>query len=144
MQSEPLSKILLVDDDRVTNMLHERLIGKSGVARSVAVATDGVAALEHLESVRSADEEAPDLILLDINMPRMNGFEFLEAYRDLPSEEQKRHMIVMLSTSVLQRDHARAEADPNVHAFVSKPLDRALLNDIVAACQAGRSDRAAG
>ncbi|WP_375228645.1 response regulator [Roseobacter sp. S98] len=139
MTEKKLKKILLVDDDRVTNLLHERLISKASVAEHVEVETDGAAALEHLQRVDRHETDAPDLIFLDINMPRMNGFEFLDAYGKLPATQRNRHMIVMLSTSELQRDMARAEADPNVHRFVPKPLQQDELRVLVSECQAGRA-----
>lgn len=118
-----LRTVLLVDDDKVTNLMHGRLIRRTGLIGQIDVVTDGVAALEYLKAHEDAGEPLPELILLDINMPRMDGFEFLESYATLPT--QIRHagtLIVMLSTSVLRADHERADADPNVHAFVSKPV----------------------
>ncbi|WP_298843709.1 response regulator [uncultured Roseobacter sp.] len=140
MQENRVAKILLVDDDRVTNLLNERLISKAEVADRIEVETDGAAALEHLQRAHRSEIAPPDLIFLDINMPRMSGFEFLEAYRELPEMQRNRHMIVMLSTSELQRDFARAEADPNVYRFVPKPLQKEQLEALVSECRARRSE----
>ncbi|WP_159974890.1 response regulator [Roseobacter cerasinus] len=118
-----LDTVLLVDDDKVTNLMHTRIIRRSALARTVDVATDGVAALDYLQTRLAAGQGCPDLILLDINMPRMDGFEFLENYSALPEESRcSDTLIVMLSTSVLEADRARAEAHPDLHAFLNKPL----------------------
>jgi CheY-like chemotaxis protein len=129
--TEQLDKVLLVDDDRVTNLLHTRMINRSGLVRQVDVATDGMDALEYLQDDDRNGGVQPDLILLDINMPRMNGFEFLEAYAHLPDVPKDQQIIVMLSTSLLKSDHARAEADPNVYQFANKPLRPDALSDLV-------------
>lgn len=123
MTTPPLDTVLLVDDDKVTNLMHTRIIRRSALANTVDVATDGVAALDYLQTRLAAGQGCPDLILLDINMPRMNGFEFLENYTALPEENRcPDTLIVMLSTSVLEADRDRAEAHPDVHAFLDKPL----------------------
>lgn len=118
-----LRNVLLVDDDKVTNLLHARLIKRSGLIDDIEIATDGLAALECLEARRDQQTPMPELILLDINMPRMDGFEFLVEYAqrsaDFNAEET---MIVMVSTSVLRADQDRAEADENVKGFISKPI----------------------
>ncbi|WP_299832383.1 response regulator [uncultured Roseobacter sp.] len=131
-----LKKVLLVDDDKVTNLMHGRLIKRTGLIEQIDVATDGVAALEYLEEKDAAGEPLPELILLDINMPRMDGFEFLENYAALPEQIRKSGtLIIMLSTSDLRADHERAEADPNVYAFVSKPVKSDDIAGFVHACQ---------
>lgn len=117
-----LDKVLLVDDDKVTNLMHARLIRKAGLAEKIDVATDGVAAIEYLVGIAARSETPPQIIFLDVNMPRMNGFEFLHEYKSLPQSVRGSQDIVMLSTSVLPQDKSRAEADPNVLEFVTKPI----------------------
>ncbi len=128
---EPLKRILLVDDDAVTNMMHSRVIERSGRARQIEVATDGQEALEILERDLQAGVALPELIFLDINMPRMGGFEFLEHYAALDIARNGQLIIVMLSTSLLPTDHARADADPNVHSFCEKPMRLERLLELI-------------
>lgn len=125
---ESLDRILLVDDDTVTNLMHKRQITRRGLARHVDVATDGQSALEYLQRRAENGEDAPGLVLLDINMPRMNGFEFLRAYAEMPQACQKVPRIVMVSTSTLRQDRQLAEVDPLVEAYETKPLTD---NDLV-------------
>ncbi|WP_299029228.1 response regulator [uncultured Sulfitobacter sp.] len=127
----PLERILLVDDDAVTNMLHRRVIERSKRARQIDVATDGGEALQILRADIAAGRPLPELIFLDINMPGMGGFEFLEHYARLHIDPAAQLIIVMLSTSLLEADHARAEADPNVHSFCDKPLRLEKLLELV-------------
>jgi len=117
-----LKKVLLVDDDTVTNLMHRRVMERSGLVEQIEVATDGLLAIDHLEAMRAQNGIQPELILLDINMPRMNGFEFLQAYAKLDPLPLAQQIIIMLSTSLLRADRSRAEADPNVHRFANKPV----------------------
>lgn len=128
---KPLERILLVDDDAVTNMMHRRVIERSHRAREIDVATDGQEALDILRADLDAGRALPELIFLDINMPGMGGFEFLEHYVTLNIEPDAQLIIVMLSTSLLKADHARADADPNVHSFCDKPLRVEKLLELV-------------
>jgi CheY-like chemotaxis protein len=118
--TQKLNKILLVDDNEADNYLHKLIISEAEVAESVVDQPDGRAALKYLEE--GADQQPPDLIFLDINMPRMNGWEFLEAYDELPEELQSAIVIVMLTTSVFSKDRERAEHLPNFSGFLNKPL----------------------
>lgn len=125
-QDKPqLAAVLLVDDDKVTNLMHQRQITRKSLAARVDVATDGCAALDYLTKIDLDTSDPPELILLDINMPRMNGFEFLEAYAGLPDRIRDAQHIIMVSTSTFRQDKARAEQDPNVFEFASKPLSDA-------------------
>ena len=129
-----LNRVLLVDDDKVTNLLHRRVFERSGLVGQIDVATDGLAALEYLQALEPDADPAPELIVLDINMPRMNGFEFLESYAQMPESLRAGQTIIVVSTSMLNKDRARAEADPNVHRFASKPLAGADVEAFVAHC----------
>lgn len=140
----PINRILLVDDDTVTNMLHQRVISKSGRVDVVDVATDGQEALDFLRADITAGRPLPELIFLDINMPGMGGFEFLEHYAKMKIESDAQLIIVMLSTSLLPADHWRAEADPNVHSFCDKPLRMENLLSLIAEFQEqAEADRSA-
>lgn len=126
-----LRRILLVDDDTVTNMLHRRVLERSGHVQNIDVATDGQEALDILYADLKEKRPLPELIFLDINMPGMGGFEFLERYKEMQLESDMHLIIVMLSTSLLEADHAKAEADPNVHCFCDKPLRLEKLTELV-------------
>lgn len=126
--------ILLVDDDKVTNLMHRRQIERGGFAGHVDVATDGQAALSYIEELCARGARQPELVVLDINMPRMNGFEFLAAYSELPAGLRDGQTVVMVSTSSLQQDVDRAQADPSVRAYFVKPLKDGDFQRIIESC----------
>ena len=125
--------VLLVDDDPTANYLNRKLLEKLAIADHVRVALNGLEALAVLAAeCPEAGPSCPALIFLDINMPLMDGFEFLEAYQQLPLAQQQAMVIVMLTTSVHPRDLQRLETLP-VAGFLSKPLNPAKVHDILQA-----------
>ncbi|MFK8032194.1 MAG: response regulator [Gammaproteobacteria bacterium] len=117
-------KVLLIDDSSDDNFFHERAIKKSGLDAAITVFTHAEGALEYLQSIAENDHYhlIPHLILLDINMPRMTGWEFLDVYASLPGSVRKSVVIVMLSTSPDPRDKSLAEDNELVADFSNKPL----------------------
>ncbi len=125
-----LKCIMLVDDNPDDNFYHEREIHKSNLEDIVVVAkTSGIDALEYLK-LDKADNIHPDLILLDINMPGMNGWEFVQEYNKLDKEQQSRAIIIMLTTSDNPEEKARAKALGSILDFITKPLTRLTMEEI--------------
>ncbi len=122
--------ILLVDDSEITNRVHTIMFRKAGYDVEVATAGDGLEALQLLRDGLERGQPRPDVLLLDLNMPRMNGFEFLDAYEDVPEAVRARIVIVMVTSSLLPRDRERAERSPYVQAFKTKPLDISNVHEI--------------
>lgn len=123
--------ILLVEDNAADVFLHKRAIRKAGCADDVAVARHGAEALSYLSTPVAGKYPQPNLIFLDINMPIMNGWEFLDAYHLLPPEQQGDQVVVMLTTSLNPDDRRRAEEHGCVHKFLSKPLTIEALQRLV-------------
>jgi CheY-like chemotaxis protein len=119
-----LTSVLLVDDDPTTNYLNKLLLTPMEVAEQVLVADNGAQALRTLVQTCAAENTTcPRLILLDMNMPVLNGLAFLEAYAQLPLAQQQAMVIVMLTTSLHPTDRARAQELP-IAGFLNKPLTK--------------------
>ncbi|MFC5272171.1 response regulator [Adhaeribacter terreus] len=121
-----LDFILLVDDDDATNYLNQRVIRKADINTTVEVAVNGREALEFLTNSGkfTNNQTLPQagLIFLDINMPGMNGWEFLEAYKKLPEDQTRKIKVLMLTTSINPDEEKRAIDIPEVKGFIHKPL----------------------
>jgi CheY-like chemotaxis protein len=132
-----LNCVLLVDDDDATNFMSRLVIERAGIAEHIEIALNGRDAIEYLtRTVKQAEAEhttVPSiLILLDINMPIMDGWEFLQAYKALDTTSPKDEIIiVMITTSTNPEDERRAEKIPEVAGFTHKPLRLAMVEEIL-------------
>jgi len=129
-----ISKVLCVDDDSISLTISQLLLKRTGFAGEVVTAIDGSDALEYFEKLFASDpdpiQHAPGLILLDINMPVMNGWEFLQAYVPLYADKLPRTRIVILSSTIDPEDFALAKQYPVVVQFISKPLSVENLEEL--------------
>jgi CheY-like chemotaxis protein len=121
-----LSGILLIDDNETSNFLNERLLKRMNLTDHIQVVTNGKLALDYLEKLsRQPGQQAgadvkPELILLDINMPVLDGFEFLELFHQLDPRFREGIRVAMLSTSNHPQDTGKAS---EYNAFyLTKPL----------------------
>ena len=126
-----LKRILLVEDDRATIFLNKFIIGKVDCTENIQVAENGQEALEFLKSGIEDEHLIPNLILLDINMPSINGWEFLEEFKKLEIDKKNKIVIVMLSSSNNPDDKKRAEAIKEVSGFRNKPLTLDKFNTVL-------------
>lgn len=121
-----LKCILLIDDDEINNFMNKELIEKAGIDVYVEVALNGKVALDYLtcsgEFASNKENPQPGLIFLDINMPLMNGWEFLEAYNKLEVKYKGKRIIAMLSSSNNPDDIKRAQEMGGTVGFLNKPL----------------------
>ena len=118
---QPIDEVLLVDDDQISNFLTTSLLKRSGLAKNISISLDGKEAMNLLQKRAATKEPFPDLILLDINMPDMNGFEFLEAFRSLRNCPYH-PVIAILTTSQNYQDIESLKNFPEVEVFLNKPL----------------------
>jgi CheY-like chemotaxis protein len=132
-----LNSILLIDDDEATNYLHQLAIKKAGCTGYIHVSNNGREALDYLKEVATGKYPVPELIFLDINMPVMDGWEFLEHYNTLPPNIKAKAVLMMLTASINPDDEQRATSNPDVSGFRNKPLNADMLTEIVEAYFSG-------
>lgn len=125
-----LDCILLVDDDDITNFVHESIITSTEVTEKVLIAKNGLEALTLIREEKNDSGRCPGLIFMDINMPVMNGFEFLEAYHRLEDDLRDSVIVVMLSTSLNPKDIEKTK-ERGVADFLNKPLTSNKLLEVV-------------
>lgn len=123
---------MLVDDNQDDNFFHEREIKKSGLVNSIITKNTGIEAINYLRKEETDADIRPELIFLDINMPGMNGWEFLEQYDQLENELKKHVIIIMLTTSDNPSDKTKASKWGFVSDYITKPLTKEMIGEIIA------------
>ncbi len=124
------NRVLVLDDSEIDLYVSQRLIEKYCFAKEVILIESAREALKFLHSNADNESELPDLIFVDINMPEMSGFQFLESFSILPNSVQEKCAIVMLTTSVHPADQEKAERNPQVTAYITKPLSEDKLSEV--------------
>lgn len=126
-----LKKVFLVDDDETSNFLNSLLLRSMEITEKIEIAKNGQEALTKFVALKRHNEnELPELVLLDINMPVMDGFEFLEEFERLYSVDQENIKIVMLTSSSSSIDINKAKQF-NIAGFINKPLTEEKLQKII-------------
>lgn len=125
-----MKKVLIVDDDPIFNFLHARMLAIGSLAETVESALNGRQALEILQNNRHA---LPEVILLDLTMPEMDGFGFLQAVKELNIPGIENISIVVITSSINPKDSERVRA-LGVSHYLVKPISLDILRDVFDAC----------
>lgn len=130
--SKKLKEILLVDDSEATNSLNKRLLQHMEVVEKIEICLNGKEALDYLTTPNEAGTyPAPNIIFLDINMPVMDGFQFLQEYQKQDPSIKANIVVVMLTSSLNQVDANKAKNFSDVKEFFHKPLTFDQVNKLV-------------
>lgn len=125
--------IFLIDDDKLFIFLLKKTIGLTGINTNVTDFIDGRKALEYLNDNASSPDKLPDVIFLDLRMPIMDGWEFLEEYGTIVEKLSKKNKLFVFSSSISPFDIEKAKNNPNVTDFIIKPILKEkfieILND---------------
>ena len=126
--------VVLIDDNEVDNLINQKLMKSSNFAKFIYTYTSGKSALEFFKNIDKNEdfprELIPELILLDINMPIMNGFSFLESFQKLSPNITNNTKIVLLTSSVNPQDIQRADESDFIIEYISKPLNKDKLKHV--------------
>ncbi len=121
--------VLLVDDEEIDLFIHEKVLTTTGFASQVHKVQSGRLALEYLKAAKT-QEDLPELIFLDLNMPLMNGFDFLTAFERLPKNITEHCKVVILTSSSSDGDRSKAMKYNAVMKYIYKPINEVLLTEL--------------
>lgn len=122
--------IMVIDDDNDYSFLTKRILQRAGVGKIIITASNGLEAVRLLKNISSREEEKmPELILLDLKMPIMDGFEFLEEATKMPQLNFNQTRIYITTSSVLPKDKEKAYNYP-IAGFIPKPITKDALRTL--------------
>jgi len=125
-----MKRYLLIDDEEIFNFIQSEVIYNYAAQSHITSFTSPVASIQYLQKTIADKTPMPHFILLDIRMPEMNGFEFLDTLSTMGHEHFKKTDIYMLSSSLDEKDVTKALAHPCVKGFKEKPLSDQIIVDI--------------
>jgi CheY-like chemotaxis protein len=124
-------KYILIDDSMLDLFINEKMLNVHELAESVVKFSDPRQALEFI-SAQAGQSSVQFVILLDLQMPVMNGFQFVDGFRQVDASLQAKFRIIMLSSTIDSQDIQRAKADPQIVEIMTKPLNPERLQSILA------------
>ncbi|GAB4399616.1 MAG: response regulator [Microscillaceae bacterium] len=127
---------MLIDDNEIDNLINQKIIESSGICNHIFTHTGGRGAIEFLKNAEKIAEAAgnkevlPEIIFLDIDMPLMDGFQFLDEFENLSQNIREYCKIVMLTSSINSKDVRRSKRYANVKEYINKPLTKESLKSL--------------
>lgn len=123
-------RVLLVDDDKICNFITEATLNRLGVAKEILAVLNGKEALEYINRALTGDRVLPDVIFLDLNMPLMNGFQFIESFKKLDFPNKDEVKIVVLTSSENPEDIVKVKK-LGINYYLTKPINETKLLEII-------------
>ena len=123
-------KVMLIDDNEIDNLINQEMIRSTNFADEILVFQTGQEALTYLTENQKSTDMLPEIIFLDINMPVMNGFQFLDVFDELSEHVLTTCKIIMLSSSISPKDIDQAASSRYVRKYLNKPLNERYLGAI--------------
>lgn len=127
-----LPNFIVIDDSRLDCFISEKIIKNTGLSRSVSSFIEAEEALMFVKLTPVTSGSIKTIILLDIQMPVMSGFDFAEAFEKLSDEFKKGYVIFMISSSTNETDRIRIGNYPSIKSLYKKPLNKKVIEEIVA------------
>lgn len=130
---QKLNKVLLIDDSEATNYMNQYFFTKLDACEEIVVCQNGQDGLDYLSAIPEEKwaTDIPELIMLDIKMPVMDGFQFLDRYEQFPAEMRNSVITVLLTTSMSIPDRVKASNYESVKSFLNKPLTVNQLKEML-------------
>lgn len=122
--------IHIIDDDPISQMIARKAVQMTNRVSSISTFNNGREAIDFLKKHTNNPILLPDIIFLDINMPILDGWGFMNEFITIKSSLSKRILIYMLSSSIAEEDINRAKAMPEIHQYVVKPMKKATILEI--------------
>ncbi len=125
MAARKFKTVMLIDDNEIDNLINQKMIEAAAIADNIYTHTGAKSAIEFLKNMEKldvADNVLPDVIFLDIDMPLMDGFQFLDEFEKLSNKAKGKCKIVMLTSSINPQDFNRSKKYENVKQYINKPL----------------------
>ncbi|MBF4472848.1 response regulator [Flavobacterium sp. HJJ] len=122
-----LDLIMCIDDDPITLMLFKKVVQKASFAKEIIYAYNGQEAITLIENIKNEDTK-PQLLFLDLNMPVMGGWEFLDLFNDSDYYLSNNTKVVILTSTIDPEDIKKSKSYSNVIEFLSKPITVEMLH----------------
>ncbi|HTD99224.1 MAG TPA: response regulator [Mucilaginibacter sp.] len=125
-----MNKLVIIDDDPIDHFLMQHILQDNSFFDSTTYTMDGALLLDYIEENKSNIDALPDVIFLDLNMPRFSGWDFLDRFQGLYAQLEKNIKVYILTSSIRPVDKERSAQYPFIKSYINKPLDENIINQI--------------
>lgn len=140
-QIQKYPAVMLIDDNEIDNLINQKMIEAAGIAENIYIHTGARSAIEFLKNVEKLEKAGhdllPSIIFLDIDMPLMDGFQFLDEFDKLSVATKTTSKVVMLTSSINPQDLNRSKKHKHVAEYLNKPLSQESLLKLAIGSDAG-------